>query len=273
MVQAASEEFKCPIYATPEYADVLQRPEAYHLPAMTANAMKGVKAVKSGTTIQWQEFELTFHFFPGQTYYHGGLLVKKKGEKPIFFIGDSFAPSGMDDYCVQNRNLVQDDSGYLLCLSKLRDVPEDFWLVNEHIPYVFSFSEKEMDYLEDRYRQRIKTLSELFPWDDPNYGIDEQWAVFYPYGATLRQQEKSELKVRITNHSPQQRTFTITPRTHGGIRLLEHDDSMTIAPRETGELTVGIQAEDRPGNHLVTADVRSDGMDFRDWIEALITIE
>ena len=273
MVQAASEEFNCPIYATPEYSDVLEHPEAYHLPAMTSNAMKNLKVVKNGTKMKWEDFELTFHFFPGQTYYHGGLFAKKKDEKPIFFIGDAFAPSGIDDYCVLNRNLVHDDNGYLLCLKKVRDVKEDHWLVNEHIRYVFSFSEKELNYLETRYRERIKTLSELFPWDDPNYGIDEQWAVFYPYGATLPEQGQSELKVRITNHSPKERTFKVTPRTYGGVKLLAHKTSLTLAPRESGELSVNIQAENKPGNYIVTADVQSEGMDFRDWIEALITIK
>ncbi|MCH7729291.1 MAG: MBL fold metallo-hydrolase, partial [Planctomycetes bacterium] len=273
MVQAAAEAFECPVYATKEYADVLENPGAYHLPAMTANAIKDVKVMKDGEVLKWQEFNLTFYFFPGQTYYHGGLLAKKKGEKPIFFIGDAFAPSGFDDYCVLNRNLVHEDNGYLLCMQKLRAVKEDFWLVNEHIRFVFSFSKKEMKYLETRYRDRIKTLSELFPWDDPNYGIDEQWAVFYPYGTTLKQQQSVELKVRITNHSPVKRTFKITPRTNGGTQLLDYDKTLTLEPRQTGEARVRVQASGKPGNYLVTADIQSSGMEFRDWIEALITVE
>lgn len=273
MVQAAAEEFHCPVYATAEYADVLTHPQRYHLPAMTANAIRNVKVMKDGQTMKWQEFELTFHFYPGQTFYHGGLFARKKGEKPIFFIGDAFAPSGIDDYCVLNRNLVHEDGGYLLCLKKLREVKEDFWLVNEHIRFVFSFSGKEMDYLEKRYRARIEILRELFPWDDPNYGIDEQWAVFYPYGATIEAGNSLALEVRITNHSPVTRTFIVTPRAQSGLKLLKHESKITLEPRKSGSLRMQVRAGGRAGNYLVTADVRSDGMEFRDWVEALVTIK
>ena len=273
MVQAAAETFDCPVYATPEYADVLKRPAAYHLPAMTANPIKHVTIKKSGETMKWQEFEFTFHFYPGQSYYHGGLFVRKKNEKPIFFVGDAFAPSGIDDYCVLNRNLVHEDTGYLLCLKKLRAVDEPFWLVNEHIPYVFSFSGKELDYLEGRYRERIALLKDLFPWDDPNYGIDEQWAVFYPYGVETRAAQPIELEVRITNHSPIRRTFEVAPHAQSGLTLLEHEKSITLQPRQSGRVTLKVRADGKSGNFLVTADVRSEGMEFRDWIEALITVE
>jgi len=273
MVQAASGAFQCPIYATKEYADVLEHPEAYHLPAMTANAMKNVTVVDDGQEMKWQEFDLSFHFFPGQTLYHGALLAKKEGEKPILFVGDSFAPSGMDDYCVLNRNFVHEDSGFLLCLKKLRAMKGDFWLVNEHIRHVFAFSDDELDYLENRYRARIKIMKELFPWDDPNFGIDEKWAVFYPYSVNLSQGETAELEVRITNHSPVERTFHITPHIHQGLQLVDGQSSITLPSRQSGGLKLRVRAGNETGNALITADVRSEGMKFREWVEALVTIE
>lgn len=273
MVQAAAEAFRCPVYATEPYADVLEHPEAYHLPAMTENAVKNVTVVADGHQMKWRELDLSFHFFPGQTLYHGALHVKKEGEKPIFFIGDSFAPSGIDDYCVQNRNFVHEDSGFLRCLKQLRALKGNYWLVNEHIPFVFTFGADELDYLEGRYRARIEILRELFPWDDPNYGIDEQWAVFYPRSVKLSRGETSELEVRITNHSPVERTFHITPHTHGGLQLLEDPSSITLPPRQKRAIKVQVRSDGAPGNYLVTADVRSDGMDFRQWVEALVTVE
>lgn len=273
MVQKAAETFNCPVYATKEYADVLERPGAYHLPALTANPIRKITVVKDGHQMKWHEFTLTFHFFPGQTYYHGALFAKKKGDKPIFFIGDAFAPSGFDDYCVLNRNLVHETTGYLLCLKKLRDVKEPFWLVNEHIRYVFAYSEKEMDYLQKRYRERIRLLSELFPWDDPNYGIDEQWAVFYPHGVTVSQGKTLKLEVRLTNHSPVERTFYVTPHAPDGLELNGGEVSIKLAPGKSGTVSIPARATGKAGHRLITADVRSEGMDFRDWLEALITIE
>ncbi len=273
MVQAAAEVFECPVYATKEYADVLQRPGAYHLPALTAAPIKQVTVVDEGQEMKWHEFNLTFSFFPGQTLYHGALLAKKKDERPILFIGDSFAPSGIDDYCVLNRNLVHDDSGYLLCLKKLRALEEQPWLVNQHVSYVFAFSKDELEYIENRYRQRIEILRDLFPWDDPNYGIDEYWASFYPYGLTLERGTTADLEVRITNHSPIERTFHVTPHAHGGLQMTEQSVAITLAPRESGAVKLAVRAGDLVGNTLVTADVCSENMEFRDWVEAFITVE
>lgn len=273
MVQAAAEEFDCPVYATPEYKDILENPAAYHMPAMTSNAIKNIKAMPSGDIMKWQEFELTFHFFPGQTHYHGALLARRENERPIFFIGDAFAPSGIDDYCVLNRNLVHKEGGFRLCFQKMRALNEPFWLVNEHIPYVFEFSSDELDFLERRYNQRIEILKELFPWDAPNYGIDEQWAVFYPYGTQTKSDEDLQLQVRLTNHSPVRREFRIQPHLPDGIALVQCESTITLDPGESGELEVAVRVAAAPGNYVITADVSSDGMEFRDWIESLVTVE
>jgi len=272
MVQAASEAFACPVYATSEYADLLARPEAYHLPAMTANPIKDIKILEDGHQMKWHEFQLTFYFYPGQAWYHGAVFVRKADQKPIFFIGDSFAPSGFDDYCVQNRNLLHEDSGYLLCLKKLRDIKEPFWLVNEHIPFVFSFTNEELDYLETRYRERIAIQRELFPFDDPNYGVDEQWAVFYPYGSTVAAGETMKIEMRITNHSSVEREFTVTPHVPTDWAISPPIDSIKLAPRQSGAVKFSLTVSATSGVGLVTADIKSDGMDFREWSEAVITV-
>ena len=272
-VQQAAEELNCPVYSTPEYEDILENPEAYHMPAMTSNAIKDVTPLKDGHKMQWREFGLTFHFFPGQTIYHGALLVKKQDEKPVFFVGDAFAPSGIDDYCLLNRNLVHDDDGYNLCFKKVRNLAPNYWLINEHIPFVFTYSAKELDYLESRYKSRIETLASLFPWDDPNYGIDEQWAVFYPHGSKTKSGQQHELEVRITNHSPVERTFRVTPRFTKGVRLNGKVEPLTLKSRENGAVKISITMPEKSGNYVITADIDSNGMHFRRWVEALVTVK
>ena len=274
-VQDAATEFGCPVYATKEYADVLSNPEGYHLPAMTANAIADIQVLDDGHEMKWHEFQLTFQFFPGQTYYHGALFARKADERPVFFIGDAFAPSGLDDYCVQNRNLVHDDSGYLYCLNKLREIKEPFWLVNEHIKHVFAFSSDELDYLEKQYRARIDILRKLFPFDDPNYGIDEQWAVMYPRGKTVPALETFLLEVRIANHSPASRTFKIKVHLPKGMSsgAVGQPVDLELDSRQSGILQFPVSTSDNKGVHLITADITSDGMNFHRWIEAAITIE
>ncbi|MEM7384292.1 MAG: MBL fold metallo-hydrolase [Verrucomicrobiota bacterium] len=271
-VQTAAETFGCPVYALSEYKDVLENPAAYRLPAMTDNPIANVVEKKDGETMKWKEFEFTFHFYPGQAYYHGGLFVRKPGTEPVFFIGDSFAPSGIDDYCVQNRNLVHEDTGYGLCFRKLRAIKEDYWLVNEHIPHLFRFSDKELTYLETRYRSRTKILAELFPWDDPNYGIDEQWAVFYPYGATAAPDREQSFEIRLTNHSPVDRLFHITPRGWNGAEVLSKPLDLQLKSRTEGSVRVRVKAPSTRGTCLITADVVSEGMACPEILEALIEV-
>lgn len=272
-VQAAVEAFQCPVYALEEYRDVLENPSAYHLPALTDHPIRDVVGLEDGQTMRWREFDLSFHFYPGQAYYHGAMLVEKTGLEPIFFIGDSFSPSGMDDYCLLNRNLMHRDTGYFLCLEKLRSMTDDYWLINEHIPHIFRFSDVELGYLEQRYQERWDLLSELVPWDDPNYGIDEQWAVFYPYGAEMGPGARREFGVRLTNHSPVTREFRVTPRGSGDVKVGLKTATLKLPSRGTGMVYFEVRAPTLPGTYLVTADIESDGMAFESWIEGMITVE
>ena len=273
MVKAAAEFFKCPVYATTEYADVVANPGHYLMPGLTEHAVPNVKAMRDGAKMKWHEYEFTFRFFPGQMFYHGALLVQRPKAKPVFFIGDSFAPSGIDDYCLLNRNLVHPDSGYGRCFKIIRQLPKDTWLINQHVPHVFRFSEKELAFLETRYAERTRILRELFPWDDPNYGIDERWATFYPYGPTLRPGETREVEVRLVNHSPVARKFTVTPRALRGLQILSGAKPITLASRGNGAVKVKIRAPKNPGVYVITADVDSKGMHFRNWVEAVIEVK
>ena len=274
MVQKAADLFECPIYALHEYKDVLENPAAYHLPAMTANPISQITEMQDGQKIRWRDYDLTFHFYPGQAFYHGALMVEKQDEEPIFFIGDSFSPSGIDDYCLLNRNLMQEDTGYFLCLKKLREIRGEYWLINEHIPHIFRFSDVELGYLEHQYKERHAILSELFPWDDPNYGIDEQWAVFYPYGVELKPDDRQTFEIRITNHSPIRRVFNVVPKGERGVSVIgSHELSLELEPKASGVVRFDVQVPPGAGNYLVTADIASGDLQFDNWIEAMIHVE
>ena len=274
-VADAAKEFGCPVYAIAEVADVLENPTAWFLPGISANAVEKVVLKKDGEKMKWRGFDLTFNFYPGQMYNHGALLVEKKDHAPVFFIGDSFSPSGIDDYCLMNRNLMREDTGYLYCMKKVRELPKGSWLVNQHIPHLFRFTDSEMDYLEGRYRERMRMLGELIAWDDVNYGIDEQWAWFYPYGSEAKPGDEVELEIRFWNHSKKQRTFEVGLNADGILTDVTALEPITLKGRTNGVVKIrGKLAENaKPGVHVVTADIRSEGMDLRQWCEALVKVE
>ena len=272
-VAAAAKKYKCPVYSTTEYKDILERPGAYHMPAMTHTPIPNVKAFKDGHQMKWQEFELTFRFYPGQTFYHGALLVKRNFETPVFFVGDAFSPSGLDDYCLQNRNLLHKDTGYRLCLKMVRDLGPKYWLINEHIPHVFRFSSQELDYLETRYKSRIADIAKMIPWDDPNYAVDEQWAVCYPYGLESQTSTKFQVEVRLENHSDKPRTYQVKPRNRQGLKLSDHVQKITLKPRARGKVVIEGQTTAAKGVFVITADIDSAGMQFDDWVESIVIVK
>jgi len=274
-VAKAAKIFKCPVYATEEYSDVLEQPAAFHLPAMTKNPIANINVMKDNATITWHEYTFTFHFFPGQAFYHGAMLVEKEGEKPVFFIGDAFAPSGFDDYCVLNRNLLHDDEGYFLCLEKIRDAG-DCWLINEHIPHVFQFNPRELDHLTKQYRERRDLIRETVAWDDANYAVDEQWAVLYPRSETISSTEGKTIELRVTNHSGRPRDYLL--KFNLPENVVSSDDvsqKITVQPGSVGTAAIRVKATGSwkgTAWRIITADIETDGIHVREWSDAYLTL-
>ena len=81
-------------------AEVVSEPSAWPpLPCLNAEKVQVDRVTNDGESWQWHEFKLTAYFFPGQTLYHGGLLVER-GDLRILFVGDSLTAGGIEDYCV-----------------------------------------------------------------------------------------------------------------------------------------------------------------------------
>ncbi len=224
-----------------------------------------------GGSRRWHEFEFTYADFPGQTLYHDGLLVKKDGGESVFFIGDSFTPSGIDDYCVLNRNFAEPEKGYEYCLNYVKRAKPD-WLVNQHVDPAFHFSDTQIDTMLANLKRRRTQLAALFPWDDANFGIDEQWARFYPYRSEAKAGDHVELKVVMLNHSPVSRVFVVKPHVPDGWHVGSGPFKITVASRKTGEVVIPVTAGS-PGLGVITADVSFDKWDLREWMEALIDVK
>lgn len=274
-VAEAAREFGCPVYAVAEVADVLEHPGAWFLPGTSPNAVEKVTVLADGEVLPWKNYRLTAHFFPGQMYNHGALLAERKDHAPVLFIGDSFSPSGLDDYCLMNRNLMREDSGLFLCLKKVRQLPEGSWLVNQHIPHLFRFSAERLDLLEKRYAERRDLIADLTPWDDPNFAIDERWASFYPYGQELRVGHPGRVDLQLWNHSTREREIRVSLHLPAGLIAAETEATVKIPARGRGNLyfLIGTTDDASPGVKVITADLASDDFTLERWAEALVKVE
>lgn len=275
-VETASEELNAPVFSSPEMKDILERPMGYRMPCLTPNPIRKVTVAPDGSSRRWHEFEFTYSYYPGQTLYHDGLLVKKDGGESVFFIGDSFTPSGIDDYCVLNRNFAQSEKGpergYEYCLNYVKRAMPD-WLVNEHVDPAFHFSAAQIETMLRNLQKRRSQLAALFPWDDANFGVDEQWARFYPYRSEAKAGERIELKVIVLNHSPVPREFVVKPHVPEGWRTGAGPFRITAAPRSTGEIAIPVTVGKTGLPAVVTADVSFGQWELREWMEALVDVK
>ena len=274
LINDVVKEFGCPVYATEELKDILENPSAFNMPCMTSKSIPNLNIMQSGQKMSWKEFTLTFHFFPGQTLYHDAVLFEKNNGEAIFFIGDSFTPSGIDDYCLLNRNLLHKESGYLYCLDIINKLPENMLLANQHVKPLFAYSSKQLDHLTNSLLERNALLKDLFPFDDPSYGVDEQWFSVYPYGQETRPGETIELTVKIFNHSDKPKTFTIVPEAQKGFIVEPENTSLIIEPLTEGEIVfkLSVSKEALPGVYLQLFNVKFDNWDLREWGEAIIEV-
>jgi len=284
-VSEVVKKFGCPVYASQQSADVLMHPAAYRLPCLTSNAISNLTAVPDGHKMRWKEFDLTFYYFPGQTLYHDALLVEKDGGEKIFFIGDSFTPSGIDDYCLQNRNFLHRGMGYFYCLDILRKMPANCLLINQHVLEPFRFSKNQLEHMAKVLEKRRQILADLFPWDEPNYGIDEQWARIYPYGQQAKAGQCVGVTVKILNHSSSAHTYAVRLNVPEGLQSEPKTASVRIEPRvadapklwrrsEEAQLQFKITVPETVSKKLyvITSDVGFDKWHLRDWCESLIEI-
>lgn len=270
--QSIAGRFHSPVWFTPALQEILERPSTFRLPCLTQNSISAGKPRPPGTTARWREFKLTFYDFPGQTLYHSGLLVERDGGDALFFAGDSFTPSGIDDYCLQNRNFLGEDQGFLSCLRVLDQLPPNVWLVNQHVEPTFRFTAEQVARMRAELRKRSQLIAELAPWPGPNYAVDESWAAIHPYAQQAREAAPVKLEFRIMNHSPRAETYTIEWNLPPGWQLVEADRSVRIPPGREAAARASFSPRGA-GLHVVTANVAFSAGEFREWAEALVSVQ
>ena len=199
-------EFDCDLITTAAVAEVCSQPAAWFLPALPDCNLK-FKVLEDGTQWNWEDFRLTAMHLPGQCIAHSGLLVEKDGEK-VLLCGDSFAPTGLDDYCAENRNLTGKDRGYDLCVKLLRKYGVQ-QLVNEHQSDPFIYDEAYLTHLETTMAEREACLTQLLP-GDIGFGVDPQWLRAWPMEQAVTEGAPMRISAQVTSHGDH--TIRIVPR-------------------------------------------------------------
>lgn len=188
--------FTCPILSTSTVAEICRNPAAWFLPALADCNVK-IRIIDDGAVWQWEGFTLTAMNLPGQSVYHAGLLAEKDGVR-VLLCGDSFAPTGLDDYCAYNRNLPDAGRGYRHCLELVERCGMPL-LVNEHQSEPFVYTAEDLAYWRRGLDDRDSALAELLP-SDPGLGLDSQWLRCFPAEQTITSGAMLRLSLQLTSH-------------------------------------------------------------------------
>lgn len=298
-VESIRKRYGCPVYAMEEYVDVLKNPSYYRLPCLTGNRIEEIKDLPDGFQMKWEEFTFTFRFFPGQTWYHGAVLVHltHEPEEALLFAGDSFTPSGVDDYCLWNRNILEmedggkvESMGYMQCLSMVlnynREIPGygklPLYIANQHVEPIFEIRESKVLELMEKLSERQEILKNLIRSDIPRYGLDPYWHQVYPYMQHIR----AGGELRIHSNMDSGGLFGVNDVIEVEYHFPEGFKTGSMRCRyEVGKQTdsgVRIELPDdvEPGIYVVTASVRvMDALSLREkmaWnhrAESLIIVD
>lgn len=237
------ETFPCETITDAVVAKVVANPKAFRLPCISPAVTRVDRATRDSDSWQWNEFKMTAYHFPGQTYYHGGLLVEGRDVR-MFFAGDSFTMAGIDDYCSGNRNLLGKDVGYESCLRRIQQLKPTH-IFNCHVDPAFDFTDEEIIFMLDTLAEREKCYTDLFPWDHANYGMDDQWVRCYPYEQEVTLGKTAALKVEITNHSLEPRKAIAQPILPKAWNMQVDATETTIPPKADGFIEFSIPIPQR----------------------------
>jgi len=271
--QAAADQFGAELWSSYEQRDILINPSRYRMPCLTPNPIPGLAPWQDKESRDWHEFRLQNFHFPGQTIYHGALLVEPKAPKAqrVLFVGDSFTPSGVDDYCLLNRNLLHPRKGLLYCLGIIDKIP-DAYLVNQHVEPLFRFSTDQLAQLRKSLEARIPILKDLTPFDDANYSIDEQWFRLAPYVQKSSPNKPLTIEATILNHSPVAKDFYIQLHPPAGWPIPKPTKLRVPSGQESTTTITLTPLPSTKGLQTITASIAFDKHDLRHWTEALIEI-
>lgn len=257
-------QFECEVYANEILKEILEHPEAFNMPYPGIKPIQGINYISDRENLEWHEYNMKFYNFPGQTLYHGAMRVNKtNADTDIFFIGDSFSPTGLDDYSAQNRNLLHKDTGYYKCLQILKNMNKrqsPYFLINQHIQVPFWFNNEQIDTMNAKLNRRREILTSLLPWKNLNFGIDPLWARLYPYQMKQRPGEAFEIKVRVLNHAKEKERFRLDLNLPDGFTEKSGIPSViSVEPLQEKELNLTLNTTEdiQPGLYVMPATVQN----------------
>ena len=123
--------------------------------------------------------------------------------------------------------------------------------------------------------EREQLYGRLFPWDSPNYGMDEYWVMCYPYEQDAVMGKTVDLRVDITNHSASQSLAVCRPILPSSWDIEVDSKSLSIPAKSEGQMafSFAIPENATPGRTIIPVDVIYNDRPLGQFREAVLVVK
>jgi hypothetical protein len=176
--------------------------------------------------------------------------------------------------------LLGDGVGYDRCLALMAEL-QPTHIFNCHVQPAFDFTATEISHMRANLADRRQCYGQLFPWDQPNYGLDEHWVHCEPYEQPVQPGMTVTLTVVVTNHSATPKRVSCQPILPTTWPASVAAQQAMIPPHQEGRLrfTIAIpalppvsSADKQQGEKrvVVPVEITYDGRALGQWREAIL---
>lgn len=260
-----------------------ERPEWFDYPAAIesyAGAVESLKvdrSFKRGERLDWEGYQFTVDWMPGQTEFALAVQGMIDGRKVVFtgdnLFGDPRDPAQNGHEAVVARNSSILEEGYIYGAEYLKRIAPDIILGGHS--YVM---DRPTAFIE-RYRKwayDIRAALQALSSDaDYRYWYDPYWVRAEPYRVKLKRGESAEVMVNVRNFRAGAQRHRIELRTPRGVTANPPvlDGQVAGESRQGFPVRLTADASAVPGVALTTFDITLDGKRYGEYFDLIVEVQ
>lgn len=252
---------------------VLTDPLAWRLPCIWPAPLP-IARVYGDETIAWEGLELDLFEFPGQAFYHAGLVVAVDGRR-YAFTGDNIWKRADESKPITGpiiaRNRYFVDRGYEFSAQRLIERKIDF-ICPAHGD-AFPVSAQDLEGFKAWAKETREAIQSLCP--SAPLGMDPWWLRIDPFHLRCGKRPV-EMRVKIESPFAKSAKLRLRPVSSEAPSFVPEEAEVTVAARGLGEVAFMIVAREdfAPGTRIpVTIELHVDGEAWGEFGEALLAAQ
>ena len=256
------------VWAPANVAPVLEEPHRYDLPCLWPEPIVVDRTLPLGEPVQWNEYELTPHPFPGHTLYAAAIELEVDGRR-VLATGDQYAVSGerpILNYQYRNRFRRRD---FVQTAALVRGLRPELIVSGHWLPR--QVNDDFLDEIE-RDAERLAALhDELLPKE--SFGDEGFGARFEPYRSAIAAGESLHLEVAARNPLAREASAEVSLVLPPGWTATPAAQSAQVKPHDVAMLRFVVEPAMQPVRRArIGAELTVDGIPFGQQAEALVDV-